>query len=166
MQGPQVDEEQFTKILSLIEVGKKEGAKLEIGGGKYGMKGYFIKPTVFSNVNDDMTIAQEEIFGPVQQIMKFKTLDEVTERCNNTKYGLASGVVTKNLDNAIVFSQKAQAGTVWVNCFLAFSPQTPFGGFKMSGQGRELGEDGIHEYCEIKTVLYILLDCQLIQSFY
>lgn len=99
-----------------------------------------------------MTIAKEEIFGPVQSILKFSTFDEVIDRCNKTPYGLASGVFTKDLDRAIQFSQQIQAGSVWVNTFLALTTQLPFGGFKQSGFGRENGEDGLHEYLEIKTV--------------
>ncbi|XP_010137188.1 PREDICTED: retinal dehydrogenase 1 isoform X2 [Buceros rhinoceros silvestris] len=151
-QGPQIDKEQFKKILDLIESGKKEGAKLECGGGPWGDKGYFIQPTVFSNVTDDMRIAKEEIFGPVQQIMKFKTVDEVIKRANNTNYGLAAAVFTKDIDKALTFAAALQAGTVWVNCYSAVSAQCPFGGFKMSGNGRELGEYGLHEYTEVKTV--------------
>nr|XP_009509722.1 PREDICTED: retinal dehydrogenase 1 isoform X2 [Phalacrocorax carbo] len=151
-QGPQIDKEQFQKILELIESGKKEGAKLECGGGPWGDKGYFIQPTVFSNVTDDMRIAKEEIFGPVQQIMKFKTTDEVIKRANNTAYGLAAAVFTKDIDKALTFAAALQAGTVWVNCYSAMSAQCPFGGFKMSGNGREMGEYGLHEYTEVKTV--------------
>jgi len=151
-QGPQVDNIQFDKILSLIEAGKKEGAKLQCGGSKIPGEGYFIQPTVFSDVTDNMRIAVEEIFGPVQQILKFKTLDEVLERCNHTKYGLAAGVLTNDINRAILFAEGVQAGSVWVNCFLHNTPQTPFGGFKMSGQGRELGLEGIMEFVEVKTV--------------
>uniref|UniRef100_A0A8C5SJ97 Aldehyde dehydrogenase domain-containing protein n=1 Tax=Laticauda laticaudata TaxID=8630 RepID=A0A8C5SJ97_LATLA len=151
-QGPQIDKEQYDKILSLIESGKKEGAKLECGGGPGGDKGFFIQPTVFSDVTDDMRIAKEEIFGPVQQIMKFKTIEEVIKRANNTRYGLAAAVFTKDIDKAMTFAAALQAGTVWVNCYSAVSAQTPFGGFKMSGNGRELGEYGLHEYTEVKTV--------------
>ncbi|RMC17946.1 hypothetical protein DUI87_04820 [Hirundo rustica rustica] len=93
-----------------------------------------------------------QIFGPVQQIMKFKTIDEVIKRANNTTYGLAAAVFTKDIDKALTFAAALQAGTVWVNCYSAFSPQCPFGGFKMSGNGRELGEYGLHEYTEVKTV--------------
>ncbi|EGW02516.1 Retinal dehydrogenase 1 [Cricetulus griseus] len=152
-QGPQIDKEQHEKILDLIESGKKEGAKLECGGGRWGNKGYFVQPTVFSNVTDDMRIAKEEIFGPVQQIMKFKSLDDVIKRANNTSYGLAAGVFTKDVDKAITVSSALQAGVVWVNCYMMLSPQCPFGGFKMSGNGRELGEHGIYEYTELKTVI-------------
>jgi len=152
-QGPQIDEEQYNKILELIESGKKEGAKLVCGGDKMGGKGYFIQPTVFVDVEDNMRIAQEEIFGPVQQIFKFKTLDELIERANNTIYGLAAAVFTNDLERALHLSQGLRAGTVWVNCYDAFSPQTPFGGYKMSGNGRELGEYGLEAYTEVKTVV-------------
>jgi len=152
-QGPQIDDRQFKKILDLIESGKKEGANLVCGGSRVGDKGYFIQPTVFANVDENMRIAKEEIFGPVQQIMKFKTMDEAIEKSNNTSYGLASAVFTKDISKAITFSQGVLAGTVWVNCVLATANQMPFGGFKESGIGREMGEDGMHEYCEIKTVV-------------
>ncbi|GFQ79922.1 retinal dehydrogenase 2 [Trichonephila clavata] len=152
MQGPQIDDEQFDKILSLIESGKKEGAKLQCGGARHGSKGYFVQPTVFSDVKDNMRIAKEEIFGPVQQIFKFKTLEEAIERSNATEYGLAAGILTKDINKAILYSQQVRAGTIWVNCFFAGSVQVPFGGYKMSGQGREFGTDALKEYCEIKTV--------------
>jgi len=150
--GPQIDNDQYTKILELIESGKKEGAKLLCGGGKQGDKGYFIQPTVFSDVKDNMRIAREEIFGPVQQIIKFKTLEEVIPRANDTRYGLAAAVFTKDIDKAITMANSLQAGTVWVNCYHVVTPQTPFGGFKESGIGRELSEEGIKEYCQVKTV--------------
>ncbi|KAM4708708.1 aldehyde dehydrogenase X, mitochondrial [Discoglossus pictus] len=150
--GPQVDKEQFDKILGYIKSGKTEGAKLLCGGDRFGDKGFFIKPTVFANVNDNMKIAKEEIFGPVQPIFKFRKIEEVIERANNTKYGLAAGIFTKDLDKAIYFSQALQAGTVWVNTYNIVTSQTPFGGFKESGNGRELGEDGLRAYTEVKTV--------------
>ena len=100
-----------------------------------------------------MTIAKEEIFGPVQSIFKFKTLDEVIERCNNTYYGLAAGVFTQDIDRALEFAQSVQAGSLWINTFIAVSAQVPFGGYKQSGFGREFGEDGLHEYLEIKSVV-------------
>lgn len=102
----------MNKILELIESGKKEGAKLECGGSRHGTKGYFVQPTVFSNVTDNMRIAREEIFGPVMQIMKFKNLDEAIQRCNNTEFGLYAGVLTNDLNRAIMFSQGVRAGTV------------------------------------------------------
>ncbi|XP_060580697.1 aldehyde dehydrogenase, mitochondrial-like [Ruditapes philippinarum] len=151
-QGPQISEEQLNKILGLIETGKKEGAKLEFGGERSGEEGYFVQPTVFSDVKDDMTIAKEEIFGPVQSIIKFTDINDVIERANNSKYGLAAGVMTKDINKALMMSQNLEAGSVWVNCYDILKAQTPFGGFKQSGHGRELGEYALHEYTEIKTV--------------
>ena len=151
-QGPQVDQEQFDKVMGLIESGKKDGAKLECGGNRVGDKGFFIEPTVFSGVQDGMRIAQEEIFGPVMQILKFKTIDEVIERANNTSYGLAASVFTRSLDDAMMLCQGIRAGTVWVNCYDVLEAQAPFGGFKMSGNGRELGEYGLQQYSEVKTI--------------
>ncbi|KAJ8006014.1 hypothetical protein DPEC_G00123860 [Dallia pectoralis] len=151
-QGPQIDQKQFNKVLELIESGKEEGANLECGGGAWGQRGLFIQPTVFSNVTDDMRIAQEEIFGPVQQILRFYSIKEVIERANSTHYGLAAGVFTNDIDKALTVSSALQAGTVWVNCYTAMSSQSPFGGFKMSGNGRELGEYALQEYTEVKAV--------------
>uniref|UniRef100_H3CLV3 aldehyde dehydrogenase (NAD(+)) n=1 Tax=Tetraodon nigroviridis TaxID=99883 RepID=H3CLV3_TETNG len=151
-QGPQVDLEQFNKILGYISTGKREGAKLMCGGGAAADKGYFIQPTVFGDVQDNMAIAREEIFGPVMQIMKFKSLEEVLERANDTKYGLAAAVFTKDIDKAHYISAGLRAGTVWINCYDVFGSQAPFGGYKASGIGRELGEYGLDNYTEVKTV--------------
>ncbi|KAK7886692.1 hypothetical protein WMY93_026313 [Mugilogobius chulae] len=151
-QGPQVDQEQFNKILGYISSGKKEGARLMCGGGVASDRGYFIQPTVFGDVQDNMTIAREEIFGPVMQILKFKTLEEVIERANDTQYGLAAAVFTKDIDKANYVSNGLRAGTVWINCYDVFGAQAPFGGYKASGNGRELGEYGLEAYTEVKTV--------------
>lgn len=151
-QGPQVDEDTFSKILTYIEYGQKDGAKLEVGGKRIGTEGYFVEPTVFSGVTDNMRIATDEIFGPVQSILKFKTIEEVIERANNTNYGLAAGVLTNNLNNALTFSNAVEAGSVWVNCYNATAVNAPFGGYKESGFGRELGEDGLAGYLETKAV--------------
>lgn len=154
--GPQVDEEQMTKILGLIEKGKSEGAKCETGGQRWGNKGFFVEPTVFSNVTDDMCIAKEEIFGPVQQIMKFSSFDEVLARANDTMYGLGAAVYTNDINKALMFSHGVKAGTVWVNLYNHVCAQSPFGGFKMSGLGRELGEYGLQNYVEVKHVCIAL----------
>jgi len=151
--GPQVSEEQFNKVLEMIESGKKDGAKLECGGGRAGTEGYFVQPTVFSDVTENMRIGKEEIFGPVQQIIKFKDMEEVIARANDTQYGLAAACFTQDLDTALMFSSRVQAGSVWVNCYNAQSVAAPFGGFKMSGVGRELGEYGLSQYTEVKTVV-------------
>jgi len=152
-QGPQVDKGQFDKILELIESGKKDGAALKCGGGRHGDKGYFIQPTVFADVTDGMRIAKEEIFGPVMQIMKFSTTEEVIERANNSEYGLGAAINTTSLDTAMEVANAMRAGTVWVNAYDNFSCAAPFGGFKQSGAGRELGEYGLTQYSEVKTVM-------------
>uniref|UniRef100_H3BEP7 Retinaldehyde dehydrogenase 3 n=1 Tax=Latimeria chalumnae TaxID=7897 RepID=H3BEP7_LATCH len=147
-QGPQVDQKQFDKILELIESGKKEGAKLECGSGPFATKIYKIE----GNISHSLGIYLIRIFGPVQSIMKFKSLEEVIKRANNTEFGLTAAVFTKNLDKTLTVASALQSGTVWINCYNAMHAQTPFGGFKMSGNGRELGEYALAEYTEVKTV--------------
>ena len=151
-QGPQVDQAQFDKVMGYIETGKREGASLLAGGKRVGDRGYFIEPTVFAGVKDEMKIAQEEIFGPVMSILKFKDVDDVVERANTTMYGLAAAVWTRDIGKAHAVANKVRAGTVWVNCFDVFDAAAPFGGFKQSGIGRELGEYGLQQYTEVKTV--------------
>nr|AWA82041.1 aldehyde dehydrogenase family 2 member B7 [Vernicia fordii] len=152
-QGPQVDSEQFEKILRNIRSGIEHGATLEAGGERFGSKGYYIQPTVFSNVKDDMLIAKEEIFGPVQSILKFKDLEEVIHRANNTRYGLAAGVFTQNINTANILTRSLRAGTVWINCFDVFDAAIPFGGYKMSGHGREKGIYSLSNYLQVKAVV-------------
>lgn len=152
--GPQVDEDQFNKILGMIKRGEKEGAKLMCGGKRWGDKGWFIEPTVLADVSQDNFCARNEIFGPVQVIIRFRTVEEVVELANDSPYGLASAVVTKDLDTALKMSQQLRAGSVWVNCYDIFAAQAPFGGFKESGTGRELGEYGLQQYSEVKTVVF------------
>ncbi|KAJ0178893.1 hypothetical protein K1T71_005668 [Dendrolimus kikuchii] len=151
--GPQVDETMMNKVLGYIQKGQKEGAKLMTGGKRFGNSGYYIEPTVFADVKDDMTIAKEEIFGPVQSIFKFETIEEVIDRANQTNYGLAAGIFTNDLTTALQYSKHVEAGTVWVNNYLAGGPQAPFGGFKESGLGRENGLHCVDEYLEVKTVI-------------
>jgi len=151
-QGPQVDHDQYAKVMHYIDSGKKEGARLVCGGNRVGDRGYFIQPTVFADVKDDMTIAREEIFGPVMSIIKFRDLDDVVQRANRTEYGLAAAVWTKDITKAHAIANNVRAGTVWINCYDVFDAAAPFGGFKRSGIGRELGEYGLHQYTELKTV--------------
>jgi aldehyde dehydrogenase (NAD+) len=151
-QGPQVSQEQYDRVMGYIEAGKKEGAKLLCGGKRVGDKGFFIEPTVFDDVQDEMKIAREEIFGPVMNILKFKNVDEVIRRGNNTFYGLAAAVWTRDIAKAHRLASALRAGTVWINCYDVFDPAAPFGGYKMSGQGRELGEYALEAYTEVKTV--------------
>ncbi|QCD81089.1 aldehyde dehydrogenase [Vigna unguiculata] len=152
-QGPQIDGEQFEKVLRYIKSGIESNATLECGGDRLGSKGFFIQPTVFSNVQDDMLIAQDEIFGPVQSILKFKDTDEVIARANRTRYGLAAGVFTKNVETAHTMMRALKAGTVWINCFDVFDAAIPFGGYKMSGIGREKGIYSLHNYLQVKAVV-------------
>lgn len=151
-QGPQVSEEQMQRILGYIESGHVDGAKMLTGGKRQGNKGYFVEPTVFADVEDHMKIAQEEIFGPVMSILKFKNIDDVLTRANKTCYGLAAAVWTQDVQKAHQIAHALRAGTVWVNCYDVFDARAPFGGFKMSGIGRELGEYALQMYTEIKTV--------------
>ncbi|XP_056267991.1 aldehyde dehydrogenase family 1 member A3 isoform X2 [Pseudoliparis swirei] len=150
--GPQISRQQFDKIMDLIESGKEEGARLEYGGSAVGEKTLYIQPTIFSGVKDHMRIAKEEIFGPVQCIFSFKRQQEAIERANNSKYGLVSAVFTTSMDRALTVSAALETGTVWINCYNALHAQTPFGGYKMSGNGRELGEYALAEYSEVKAV--------------
>ena len=111
-----------------------------------------MEPTIFDNVKDEMAIAKDEIFGPVVSVLPFKGIDEVIQRANSTYYGLAAGIWTKNLDKAHRYAREVKAGTIWVNCYHVVDTTTPFGGFKMSGQGRENGEAALEHYTETKTV--------------
>ncbi|KAJ3665776.1 hypothetical protein Zmor_001251 [Zophobas morio] len=152
-QGPQIDNVQMEKILGLVKEGVNQGAKLLVGGKRVGDKGYFVEPTVFSNVDDNNVIAKEEIFGPVQQLMRFKDLDEIIERANNTNYGLAAAVFSKDIDKVNYLVQGIRAGTVWVNTYNVLGTQTPFGGYKDSGHGREMGIYGLNQYTEVKSII-------------
>ncbi|MSR29937.1 MAG: aldehyde dehydrogenase family protein [Gemmataceae bacterium] len=151
-QGPQISQEQMERILSYIDAGNSEGAKMLTGGKRVGDKGYFVQPTIFSGVQDGMKIAREEIFGPVMNILKFKNIDEVIQRGNKTFYGLAAAVWTRDINKAHRMANSLRAGTVWINCYDVFDAAAPFGGFKMSGIGRELGEYALSMYSEVKTV--------------
>jgi len=154
--GPLVDLIQFKKVLGYIEAGKEGGARLVTGGARHGEKGYFVQPTVFADVTDDMKICREEIFGPVMSIIKFKDEAEVIKRANNTIYGLAAAVCTKDISRAVRVSNALRAGTVYINGYHIFDTAAPFGGFKSSGLGRELGEYALANYTEVKCVIVAL----------
>jgi aldehyde dehydrogenase (NAD+) len=157
-QGPQVSQEQLDKILGYVDLGKKQGANLVTGGARRGDRGYFVEPTIFDNAKDDMAIAKDEIFGPVVTVLPFKNMNDLLPRANRTFYGLAAAVWTKNIDKAHLYAKHVKAGTVWVNCYHVVDTTTPFGGFKMSGQGRENGEAALEHYTELKTVTVKLSD--------
>jgi aldehyde dehydrogenase (NAD+) len=148
-----VDQTQFDKVMSYIDSGRSEGATLACGGERIGNRGYFIRPTVFSDVQDEMKIAREEIFGPVMSVIPFNNLDEVIARANRTKYGLAAAVWTRDIKKALAVANGVRAGTIWVNCYNVLDTRAPFGGFKQSGIGRELGEYGLEQYTQVKTVI-------------
>ncbi|OWZ41369.1 hypothetical protein LQV05_004808 [Cryptococcus neoformans] len=151
-QGPQVSQIQAERIMSYVDHGKQEGATVITGGKRHGDKGYFIEPTVFGDVTANMKIVKEEIFGPVVVVTPFETEEEALEAANDSVYGLASAVFTSNIARASRVAGKLKAGTVWVNCYNELHPQVPFGGFKQSGLGRELGEYALENYTEIKAV--------------
>jgi len=153
--GAIVSEKQMKHVLGYIEAGKKEGAQLVSGGNRVnvnGDKGFFIEPTVFGSVNNDMTIAQEEIFGPVLATLSFDDIDQVAELANRNVYGLAAGIWTNDIKKAHALSRRLKAGTVWINTYGPMDAAMPFGGYKQSGFGRELGAHAIEHYTELKSV--------------
>ncbi|XP_072998504.1 aldehyde dehydrogenase family 2 member C4-like [Typha latifolia] len=152
-QGPQVDKKQYEKVLEYIEHGNREGATLLTGGKPCSEQGYYIEPTIFVDVKEDMLIAQDEIFGPVMSLMKFKTIEEAIEKANNTKYGLAAGIVSKDLNIANRMSRSIRAGTIWINCYLVLDTDCPFGGYKMSGFGKDNSMHALEKYFQTKTVV-------------
>ena len=151
--GPLVDQSQFDKVMGYIESGRSDGATLACGGDRIGDRGYFLRPTVFADVRDEMKIAREEIFGPVMSILPFQGVEEAVTRANGTPFGLAAAVWTRDIKKALAVSNGVRAGTVWVNCYNVLDTRAPFGGFKQSGIGRELGEYGLQQYTQVKSVI-------------
>ncbi|MCD8917546.1 aldehyde dehydrogenase family protein [Staphylococcus gallinarum] len=152
--GPLISKRQQEKVLEYISKGKEEGARLIVGGNRKFDKGYYVEPTIFADVQDDMTIAREEIFGPVMSVFVFDDIDEVITRANDSDYGLASSVWTQNIKHGHYISKKLKAGTVWINTVGLELETMPFGGYKQSGIGREMGgEYGIQSYTEVKSVM-------------
>jgi aldehyde dehydrogenase (NAD+) len=154
--GPLVSQQQYDRVSDYLSIGQKEGARALAGGGKLTdgalAKGYFVQPTVFAGVEDSMRIAQEEIFGPVISAISFKDTDDLIKRANATMFGLGSGVWTTNVSKAHGIAKALRAGSVWVNCYQAMDPAVPFGGYKMSGYGRESGKQHVEEYLNVKAV--------------
>ena len=155
--GAQVSKEQYDKILAYIEKGKQEGALLITGGKPASKKGYFIEPTVFASTDDNISIAKEEIFGPVVTVFSFKDVDDLVRRANNTIYGLSAGIWTRDIGKAHRLAKELKAGTIWINCYNCFDAASPFGGFKQSGFGRELGIHALELYTQVKSV-WVALD--------
>ena len=154
--GPLVSEQQLDRVTGYLRIGQQEGARALSGGARVTegplAQGYFVPPTVFADVRDDMRIAQEEIFGPVISAIPFHDIDEVIERANATPFGLGSGVWTRDVNKAHRLAKGIRAGSVWVNCYQAMDPAMPFGGYKMSGYGRESGLQHLEEYLHVKAV--------------
>jgi phenylacetaldehyde dehydrogenase len=150
--GPLVSEEQFQRVTGFLESGREDGATTLAGGGRFGDRGYFVEPTVITNTRPDMKIVREEIFGPVVVAAPFRTLDEIATEANNSEYGLGAGIWTKDISKAHALAKKLRAGTVWINCYNVFDASLPFGGYKQSGWGREMGHEVLNNYTEVKAV--------------
>jgi aldehyde dehydrogenase (NAD+) len=151
-----VSQQQLDRVTSYLGIGKQEGARALSGGDRLTQgafaHGYFVPPTVFADVRDDMKIAQDEIFGPVLSAIPFQEIDEVITRANATPFGLGSGVWTRDVSKAHRLAKAIRAGSVWINCYQAMDPAVPFGGYKMSGYGRESGLQHLDEYLNVKAV--------------
>ena len=155
--GPLVSKEQFDRVCSYIKSGQEAGARIEFGGKALDRPGHFVEPTVFGQSRPDMKIVQEEIFGPVVAAMPFNDLEEVITQANDSSYGLAAGIWTKDIKKANYLSAKLRAGTTWINCYNIFDAALPFGGYKQSGWGREMGKEAIDLYTETKAVVTPIL---------
>ncbi|THU91051.1 aldehyde dehydrogenase [Dendrothele bispora CBS 962.96] len=152
LHGPQISDNQFKRVMGYIDSGKADGATMLTGGERIGSEGFYIKPTIFTECKPDMKIIREEIFGPVASVIKFKTEEEVIEMANDTSYGLACGVFTRDNSRSIRVAHALEAGTAWVNCYRSLETAVPFGGYKQSGIGRELGEYALELYTQVKAV--------------
>jgi len=154
--GPLISDEQFQKVLGYLDSGREAGAEAVVGGGRSGSRGYFVEPTILTNTKPDMKVVQEEIFGPVLCAMPFDSVEEIVAPANDTIYGLAAGVFTRDISKAHRTAKRLRAGTVWINCFHVFDAAMPFGGYKQSGWGREMGHQVLDNYLENKSVIAAL----------
>jgi phenylacetaldehyde dehydrogenase len=150
--GPLVSDEQFRRVTGYLESGKSDGATALAGGGRYGDRGYFVEPTVLTNTRPDMKVVREEIFGPVLVASPFTDLDQIAGVANDSEYGLGAGIWTRDISKAHALAKKIRAGTVWINCYNVFDAALPFGGYKQSGWGREMGHQVLEAYTEVKAV--------------
>jgi phenylacetaldehyde dehydrogenase len=150
--GPLVSDEQFRRVTGFLESGQADGATALAGGGRFGDRGYFVEPTVLTNTRPEMKVVREEIFGPVLVAAPFTDLDEIAAAANDSEYGLGAGIWTKDISKAHALAKKLRAGTVWINCYNVFDAALPFGGYKQSGWGREMGREALHAYTEVKAV--------------
>lgn len=152
--GPQNHKAHLDKLVEFVQRGVKEGACLVYGGKRLDRTGYYFEPTIFTEVKDNTFLATEESFGPIMIVSTFssKNLDDIIKRANATEYGLASGVLTKDISRALRFAEKIEAGTVFVNTYNKTDVAAPFGGFKKSGFGKDLGQDALNEYLKTKTI--------------
>jgi phenylacetaldehyde dehydrogenase len=150
--GPLVSDEQFRRVTGFLESGQADGATALAGGGRFGDRGYFVEPTVLTNTRPEMKVVREEIFGPVLVAAPFTDLDEIATAANDSEYGLGAGIWTKDISKAHALAKKLRAGTVWINCYNVFDAALPFGGYKQSGWGREMGREALHAYTEVKAV--------------
>jgi len=150
--GPLVSDEQLQRVTGFLDSGRADGAEVVTGGARVGDRGYFVEPTVITNTRSDMRIVREEIFGPVVVAEPFRSLDEIARVANDTAYGLGAGVWTRDVSKAHAMAKRLRAGTVWINCYNVFDAALPFGGYKQSGWGREMGHEVLHAYTEVKAV--------------
>lgn len=150
--GPLVSEEQLGRVTGYLDSGRDEGARAVVGGHRHGERGYFVEPTVLTGTRPDMKVVREEIFGPVVAATPFQRLEDVAEVANDTTYGLAAGIWTKDISKAHALAKMIRAGTVWINCYNVFDASLPFGGYKQSGWGREMGHEVLEAYTEVKSV--------------
>ena len=150
--GPLISDEQFNKVLGYLESGREQGAEALVGGGRWGDRGYFVEPTVLTKTRPDMSVEREEIFGPVVCAIPFESEDDLVRRANETEYGLAAGIFTRDISKAHRLAARIRAGTVWINCYHVFDAALPFGGYKQSGWGREMGHHVLENYTQTKAV--------------
>ncbi|MFD0889341.1 aldehyde dehydrogenase family protein, partial [Streptosporangium algeriense] len=150
--GPLVSDEQLRRVTGYLESGRQEGARTVTGGDRHGDQGYFVQPTVITDVRPEMRLVREEIFGPVVVASPFSDLDEIAAQANDTVYGLGAGIWTRDISKAHALAGRIRAGTVWINCYNVFDAALPFGGYKQSGWGREMGHQALDAYTEVKSV--------------